>query len=206
MALVGFLLFFLVGYGFALSDEERVLAWVQTAIISCGTWLCLTTPLKILLKTTFQMFGLTMSCAKICCCRKPGSDRLGVRGARGSQKSKAFSGFETELSRMKAEMNTIHKEISRDRRRAKIARPDKMTAHARTRPSRAEAKLSNDNAGASLQQQHESSEHRRRSLDEKVEDMFMASHTMAYSPAREKKKKKRWSLHYEAEGGRVVVL
>lgn len=210
VVLVGFLLFFLVGYGFALSDKERVQAWIQTAIISCATWLCFTAPLKILLKTAFQMFAPTLW-PKLCCCSKHGGNHRGAGGAAAVTKSsETFSGIEMELSRMKAEMNNINQEISRDsKRKANAARSAKLTAHARSRPSRAEAKLHNKNVAAAARQQQKSSEHRRRSLDEMVEDIFIANHSMAYSPATSSGKKKRWRLHYETEEGSshdVIVL
>ena len=191
----GFLLVFLVGYGFAL-QEDRVHAWIQSAIISCIIWLCFTTPLKILLKTTFQLFCPKTYCAKVCCCsshshggnhggKEVAEDTNGLR----ETKTMRFSKFEAELVRMKKDIKDVHDEILTDRQNIKSNiwaeerrrfkdRGRDVTAQKRTRPS---------------------------SVDKQVENIFMATHTTAFSPvANRGTANKRWSLYEATEGTESV--
>jgi len=64
--IVGFLLFFCVGFGFALQGEDRVRAWLQSSLISLTIWFFGSRPLSIFVKSILQLHGT--KCKAVCCC------------------------------------------------------------------------------------------------------------------------------------------
>ena len=66
MIICGFLLFFCVGFGFALETEERVVAWLQTSMMSLCIWIFGTRPLAVLIKSCLQVNGQTCKRSKSC--------------------------------------------------------------------------------------------------------------------------------------------
>jgi len=66
--IVGFLLFFCIGFGFALQNEEKVRAWLQSSFMSIGIWFLVTRPLTIFIKSILQLHGKQMQHDKRCCC------------------------------------------------------------------------------------------------------------------------------------------
>ena len=129
MIICGFLLFFCVGFGFALETEERVLAWLQTSMISLCIWIFGTRPLAVLIKSCLQVNGQTCKQSKSCflcfyCCSCVCNERHKFkkmeeeREEREKEREKEREEMEEEENERKRqkEMTTRKKKEEKERR------------------------------------------------------------------------------------------